>query len=75
MGKVYRRRRRLAANIFKRADKLEALTESPQCTDDPAWLKVGIDAMRKFATRRQKARVRNIENHRKAARREKTTLS
>jgi hypothetical protein len=67
VGNVFRRKRRLASNIFERADKLEMQAKHPGNTDDPAWLQRIAEWMRFVARRRERARVRKLEERRKRA--------
>jgi hypothetical protein len=65
MAKIFRRKRRHAEDIIARADKLESRIEHPGNRDDPDWLRVTIEHMRKYAAKRQKSKAIKDEERRK----------
>ena len=72
MGKVSRMRRRPAAEVLIRADRLDARAGAPNCPDDPAWVRRRADAMRRWGLGRGRSRGRRAEDRRKQARSDAT---
>jgi hypothetical protein len=70
-----RNKRPPGTKVLLQADMVEARAEKPSNSDDPAWLKVRAEGMRRWAARRQAAHVRKIETRRKAPRKKKSTQS
>jgi len=56
MGKLFRRKRRSAAEAVKHAAKLESRAAIPTDPDDPAWLQRRAESMRMWANKRSKGK-------------------
>jgi hypothetical protein len=65
MGKLFRRKRRSAAEAIKHASKLEVRAEIPTDPDDPAWLRRRAEQMRLWAHKRSKSKELKAAERRK----------
>jgi hypothetical protein len=72
MAKMYRRRKRSAAEATKYAAKLEARAAVPTDPDDPAWLRRRAESLRLWAEKRTKGKELKADERRKVRRKKGT---